>query len=203
MGFLLDSRGIQVGSTGRGKEDEHYARDHAQKHGLFAAHHRASWRTRRSHMSYLCPHCNSFLLEDYVWWVSAGKKYTSWWCAICGEKHNWKQPNGLLVVQTRERVEQAKVFKAHAARQGLCANLINALKLLTNQQEDGDGLLQKIVKELGKSRKYLSNGMREFTKVDNERALKCWILKPGHEAISSTKAESARRVPGGDKCRPH
>ena len=26
-------------------------------------------------MSYLCPHCNSFLLEDYVWWVSAGKKH--------------------------------------------------------------------------------------------------------------------------------
>ena len=21
-------------------------------------------------MSYLCPHCNSFPLEDYVWWVS-------------------------------------------------------------------------------------------------------------------------------------
>ena len=24
-------------------------------------------------MSYLCPHCNSFPMEDYVWWVSAGK----------------------------------------------------------------------------------------------------------------------------------
>ena len=22
-------------------------------------------------MSYLCPHCNSFPLEDYVWWVSS------------------------------------------------------------------------------------------------------------------------------------
>ena len=32
-------------------------------------------------MSYLCPNCNSFHLEDYVWWVSAGKKYTSWLCA--------------------------------------------------------------------------------------------------------------------------
>ena len=36
-------------------------------------------------MSYLCPHCNSFPLEDYVWWVS-GRKSTKWWCAICGEK---------------------------------------------------------------------------------------------------------------------
>ena len=36
-------------------------------------------------MSYVCPNCNSFPLEDYVWWVSAGKKHTSWWCAIFGE----------------------------------------------------------------------------------------------------------------------
>ena len=27
--------------------------------------------------SYVCPHCNSFSLEDYVWWVS-GRKTTKW-----------------------------------------------------------------------------------------------------------------------------
>ena len=32
-------------------------------------------------MSYLCPHCNSFPLEDYVRWVSGGKR-TRWWCAM-------------------------------------------------------------------------------------------------------------------------
>ena len=36
-------------------------------------------------VSFLCPHCNSFPLEDYVWWVS-GRKTTKWWCTICGEK---------------------------------------------------------------------------------------------------------------------
>ena len=65
------------------------------------------------------------------------------------EKYDWKQPNRLSVVQTGESIEQAKVFKAHAVPQGLCANLINTLKLLANQQEDGDGLLQNIVKNLG------------------------------------------------------
>ena len=30
-------------------------------------------------MSYLCPSCNSFPLEDHVWWVFAGKQHTSWW----------------------------------------------------------------------------------------------------------------------------
>ena len=72
-------------------------------------------------MSFLCSNCNSFPLQDYVWWVSAGKKYTSWWCAICGEKYDWRQPNRLLVVQTGESVEQAKVFKAHARCRTACA----------------------------------------------------------------------------------
>ena len=67
-------------------------------------------------MSYLCPHCNSFPLEDHFWWFS-GRKHTNWWCAVCGEKYDWKQPNRLSVVQTGESYEQAKVFKAHAEPQ--------------------------------------------------------------------------------------
>ena len=43
-------------------------------------------------LSYVCPHCNRFPLEDYVWWVSTGhgdsnnkkKRHCSWWCAVCG-----------------------------------------------------------------------------------------------------------------------
>ena len=72
---------------------------------------------------------------------------------------------------------QAKVFKAHAVPQGFCENLINALKLLANQQEDGHGLLQNIVNYLVKeSRKGLTDGLREFTKIDNERALEVGYL---------------------------
>ena len=37
-------------------------------------------------MSYLCPHCNRFPMEDYDWWVSKGKGRNNWWCAICVEK---------------------------------------------------------------------------------------------------------------------
>ena len=54
----------------------------------------------------------------------------------------------LLVVQTRESVDQAKIFKMHAVPQGFCGNLINALELLANQQEDGYGLIQNIVTNL-------------------------------------------------------
>ena len=78
-----------------------------------------------------------------------------------------KQSDRLVVVQTGEGVDQAKVFKAHAVPEELCANLINALKLLANQQEDGDDLLQKIVEDLGKeSRKGLTEGLREFVKFE-------------------------------------
>ena len=90
---------------------------------------------RGSDRSHLCPHCNSFPLEDYVWWVS-GRKSTKWWCALCGKSTIGSNRTGFLVVQTGDSIEQAKVFKAHALRQGLCTNLINALKLLANQQEE-------------------------------------------------------------------
>ena len=83
-------------------------------------------------------------------------------------------------MQTGNSIEQAMVFKAHAAPQGVCANLIHVLKLLANQQEDGDGLLQNIVKNLGKeSRRGLTDGLREFIKVDNERALDVGALRRG------------------------
>ena len=119
-----------------------------------------------------------------------------WWCAICGEKQDWKQPNRLLVVQTGESVEQAKVFKAHAIPQGLCENLITALKLLANQQEVGDGLLQSIVTNLGKgSRKGLMDGLRDFIKVDNHRALDVGELHRGTGTFQSSEAKcSGRRV---------
>ena len=87
-------------------------------------------------MSYLCPHCNSFPLEDYVLLVSgrniqigaqfveSGSNQTSsWWC---------KQVKVLSRLSSSERKQYLK---------GLCGNLINALKLLANQQEDADGLI--------------------------------------------------------------
>ena len=66
-------------------------------------------------MFFLCPNCNSFPLEDCVW---------------C------KQVTVPVL---------AKVFKTHAVPQGVCENLISALKLLANQQKDGDRPIQSIV----------------------------------------------------------
>ena len=77
-------------------------------------------------------------------------------------------------------VNQAKVFRAHRVLQGLWENLINALKLLANQQEDGDGLIQNSVTNLcEESRKGLTEGLREFSQIDNHRALEVRHLKEG------------------------
>ena len=108
------------------------------------------------------------------------KMHTNWWCAICGEKYDWKQPDRLLVVETIQSVNHAKVLGAHAVPQGLCGNLFYALKLLANQQEDGDRLIQNIVTNLCEgSRKGLTDGLREFLKIDNHSALEVGHLKEG------------------------
>ena len=110
-------------------------------------------------MSYLRPNCNSFPLEDYMWWGSAGN---------CGEKCEWRAPNKLLVVQTSASASQAKVFKAHAVPQGLCENLINALKLLADQQKDGDSPIQSFVTGLcERSSKGIMEGLGNFIQVDS------------------------------------
>ena len=112
-------------------------------------------------LSYLCPHCSSFSLEDFMWWVSTGRKHCSWWCAICGEKYEWRAHNWLLVVQTGASASRARAFKAHAVPQFLFENLINALKLLANQQRDGDSSIQSIVTGLCESSgKGIMEGLR-------------------------------------------
>ena len=103
---------------------------------------------------------------------SLWRKNTQIGAARSVEKNDWKQPNRLLVVQTGESVHLAKVSRAHAAPQGLCGNVVHALKLLANQQEDGDGFIQNIVTNLcAVSRKRLTEGLREFLQIDNHRAV--------------------------------
>ena len=57
---------------------------------------------------------------------------------------------------------------------------MNALKLLANQQEDGEGFIQNIVTNLGeRSRRGLTQGLREFIKIDSQRALVVGYLSQG------------------------
>ena len=122
MGLRQDKEAFDLAAKGRGRKDEHCVRDQAQKYGLLAANHCSRRMTRRCHNVLPLPELQQFHPRRLC---LVGLQ----WCAICGEKQDWKQPNRLLVVQTGESVEQAKVFKAHAIPQGLCENLITALKI--------------------------------------------------------------------------
>ena len=77
-------------------------------------------------LSYVCPHCNSFTLEDYIWWVSTGhgddnnrkKKRCNWLCAACGGQYESKTAQQNAGVQLGANANEAKVFRAHAAPLG-------------------------------------------------------------------------------------
>ena len=148
-------------------------------------------------MSYLCPNCNSLSLEDIVWWVSGrmlegstpagGAQFVE--RSTIGSNRTGSRSCKQETVLSRQRSSQR-----NAVPQGLCANLVNALKL-ANQQEDGDGLLQSIVTNLGEgSRKGLTDGLRDFIKVDNHRALDVGEL---HRGTGTFKVRKPKVPEGG------
>ena len=131
-------------------------------------------------LSYVCPHCYSFPVEDYIRCVSTTKKHCSWWCVICGERYEWRAPNRILAVQLDTNEDEANVFGAHAVPQGLRENLINALKLLANQQRDGDSPIQHIIMGLkGKCRERITNGLRSFIASDTYSSAEVGHLRRG------------------------
>ena len=131
-------------------------------------------------MSYTCPHCNLFPLEDYIWWASTASKHCRWCCAICGERYPWRAHNRILEVQIGTKEDEAKVFRAHAVLQGLCENLINAHKLLASQQKDGDSPIPNIIMDLKeKCKERITNGLRSFIDLDSHKAVEVGRLRGG------------------------
>ena len=130
---------------------------------------------------HICAHIATvFVWRTTFWWVSTGKKHSSWWCAICGEEYDCRAPNRLLVVHTGDGASRAKVFTAHSVPQSLRENLINALKLRANQQKYGDSPVQSIVTKLcERSRKGIVESLRNKIEVDNHSALDVGELKKG------------------------
>ena len=120
-------------------------------------------------------------------------KRCSWRRAVCGGQYEWRAPHRLLVVQLGTNAHEAKVFRAHTAPQGLCDNLINALKLLANQERDGDSPIQSIVVGLHeRSGKAITDGLRSFLEADNHSAVDGGSLAQRHEAVLCPEAEIQR-----------
>ena len=99
-------------------------------------------------------------------------------------------------MQLGVNANEAKVLKAHAAPLELCDNLINALKLLANQQKDGDSPIQSIVTGLHeRSRKGIMEKLRSFIKEDNHCALDVGRLSKGKRPFKVQKPNFSEDYP--------
>ena len=57
-------------------------------------------------LSYVCPLCHRYPLEDYIWCVSTGhgdsskkkKRQCNWWCAACGCQYDRRNPSKVLAL---------------------------------------------------------------------------------------------------------
>ena len=85
---------------------------------------------------------------------------------------------------------EAKVLKAQTVPLELCDNLINELKLLANQQKDGDSPIRSIVTVLHeKSRRGIMEGLRSFIKEYNHCAVDVVLLRKGMRPFKVQKPE--------------
>ena len=84
---------------------------------------------------------------------------------------NGEHPTGFWWCSSAQTKMKRKFSRRMRSRKD-CENLINALKLLANQQKDGDSPIQNIVKGLReKSRQPVTNGLRSFIASDNDSAV--------------------------------
>ena len=98
----------------------------------------------------------------------------------------------VFVMQDSTDHREARVFRAHTTPQGTCDNLTNVVKLLTNQQKDGDSSVGKIVSGLlENSRSRMMDGVWKFTAVDNHEAVKVGDL---HRETKSKKVEKPKHT---------
>ena len=76
---------------------------------------------------------------------------------------NGEHPTGFGWCRLAQTKMKRRFLRAHAIPQGLCENLINALKLLANQQKCGDSPIQNIFMGLkDKCRERITNGLRSL-----------------------------------------
>ena len=97
------------------------------------------------------------------------------------------------MIQLIADANRAKVLKHMRHRWG-CDNLVNALKLLANQQIDGNSPIKRVVTGLHeRSRTGIMDGLRNFIEVDNHSAVDVGGLRRGTKSIEVRKPQFTDR----------
>ena len=146
------------------------------------------------------PHCSICPLGDYIRWVSTRhgdgnrRSIATGGVQLVEADANGK-PTGYWA-QLGVNANEGKVFKAHAAHLRLSDNLINALKLLANQQKDGDSPIQSIATGLHeRSRRGIMDGLGSFIKANNQRAVDVGHLREGTIPLHVRKPKFSEAYP--------
>ena len=142
----------------------HCAGYFAEEHGLPRADHRTCRRNGRDSPCRTCVLIATASPARFGWSLLGMKRNSATdGVLLVAASTIWRAPNRVLVIQDHKNRRNAKVFRAHAAPQGMCDNLSNALKLLANQQKDGDSPVKMVVQGLLK----IMDGPRKCNAVDN------------------------------------
>ena len=100
-------------------------------------------------LSYVCPHCKLFPVEWYQ--RDTETATTDRRSSVAGGAQRaaantiGRRRTGYWWHNLGSNANEAEVFRAHAAPQGLCVNLVNAAKVLANHRKDGDSKIPSIV----------------------------------------------------------
>ena len=96
----------------------------------------------------------------------------------------------------RNRRRQSESLQSARSAFGTMWQFINALKLLANQQKDGDSPIQSIVTGLHeRSRRGIMDGLRRFIKADSHSAVDVGGLRRGTISVNVKKLQFSEACP--------
>ena len=105
-------------------------------------------------------------------------------------------PIRILVVQFGAKKDRAQVFKAHAAPLGLCDDLVNALKLLVNQQKMVIVRFKALKQACTKEAEEASwTGVRRLAEADNHSAVDVGDLRRGTPSVNEKEPQFSEAFP--------
>ena len=152
-------------------------------------------------LSYVCPHCKCFPLEDYIWWVSPGhddannrnKRQCSWWCAACGGKYDWRAPNRILVIQLS--ATERKFFSTRGTAGAVITLSMRQMFWRTSRYMVTVQLTSTVTGLHQISRIGIMDGLRNFIEVDNHDAVHVGGLRRSAKSIQVKKPQFSEAFP--------
>ena len=100
------------------------------------------------------------------------------------------------MVQIGANADIVKAFQVHVTPFSLCDNLVNALKVLANQQKDGDSPIQSIITgPHERRRRGIMDWLRRFIEADNHSAVDVGGFRCGTKSVRVKQPQFSETFP--------